>query len=158
MKTPQTKQIGEHNITVSPWPARVAWKNQITFGRVLGPSLKELGAALESKEKGASVMDSNLDYSSIGSAISNLFSNISEEESEVLLFKFLDGVSIGGQPISPETFDVLFLSDMISVYKIIGFVVEVNYGSFLGKSGIGKLLKKDQTIPQKGRSATSKKN
>ncbi len=144
MKEPQTKKIDDFNVIVSAWPARKAWRYQVLFGKIIGPSLKELGAALGSKTQDKSIMDSDLSYEKIGEAIANLFNNLSEDESEDLLLKCMSSVRVNNEEITPETFDVIFAGNLSTVYKIVGFVLEVNYGSFLGKSGIGQLLKKAQ--------------
>ena len=146
MKEPQNRKIDDLDIIVSAWGARRAWKNQIKFGKVFGPSLRDIGAALGEKQEGTSIFDSNIGFEKIGEAIANLFSNVSEEESEDILMECFTNVRVNNQEITNETFDVIFSGRLATVYKIIGFVMEVNYGSFLGKSGIGKLLKKKQTV------------
>lgn len=144
------RKIGELNISVTPWPARKAFKNQIMLGKVFGPSLRELGAAI----KGATDtgIDSDADFSMIGQAFANLFEHLSESEAESVLKKLTDGVLVNNVEPTPEQFDTYFAGDMMGIYKVIGFVLEVNYGSFLEKSGIGALLQKKQTtqppVPQ----------
>jgi len=142
MIEPQVKKIDDFDVTVQAWPARKAWKYQIMLGKVFGPSLKELGAAFnESKTSGT-----DFDIGKIGEAFASLFENLSEAESESILMKIITGVLIDSQEMSPEIFDLKFQGKMASVYKVVFFVLEVNYGSFLDQSGIGQLLKKAPTV------------
>jgi len=141
MIEPKTKTIDEFEVTVQAWPARKAWKNQLMFGKVFGPSLKELGAAFNKSK----TTEEDFDLSKLGEAFANLFEKLSETESEEILMKCLSGVIVNKQEMTPEIFDLLFQGKMLAVYKVIFFVLEVNYGSFLDESGIGQLLKKSQT-------------
>jgi hypothetical protein len=47
---------------------------------------------------------------------------------------------INGKEITATIIDTEFAGEYITLYKVIGYVVEVN--SFFGKGGIGKLLEK----------------
>jgi len=139
MIEPQTRKFDELEVTVQAWPARKAWKYQLMFGKIFGPSLKELGAAFN---KSTGIQD-DFDISKLGEAFGNLFEKLSETEAEDVLMKCMSSVRVNNQEMSPEIFDTVFQGKMSTVYKIVFFVLEVNY-DFLGEGGIGQLLKKNQ--------------
>lgn len=136
MIEPKTTTIDGLEVTVQAWPARKAWKRQVTLGKIFRKSLTELGAAVESKQEGTSV-----DLSRLGSALENVFDTLSEEKSEEVLLMLLSGVRVDNAELTSETIDLLFQGKILTMYKIIALVLEVNYGSFLPKGGIGNILK-----------------
>jgi hypothetical protein len=65
---------------------------------------------------------------------------------------------IDGKEINEAVFDSEFAGNLFFMYKVIFFVIEVNYKDFFDKSGIGKILTQTQSdipIPEKS-SASSK--
>jgi len=65
------------------------------------------------------------------------FQSIDENQFEALCMEMLQGVRKNGIELTPATFDLEFAGDMASVYKLLCFVVEVNYANFLDMIGIG---------------------
>lgn len=137
MREAVTKEIEGLKVTVQPWPARIAWRRQVTLGKVFGPSLKSLGAAIE----GADTKEANIDLGAVGEAFADLFEKISEAKADEVLTLCLRGARVNDKEVTDETIDVQFES-ISQLYKSVAFVLEVNFGSFLGKGGIGKLLHK----------------
>lgn len=136
MREPQTKDIDGLKFTVQPWPARIAWRRQVTLGKVFGPSLKALGSAID-----AGGNESEIDLGGVGEAFGDLFSRLSEDKAEEVLILCLRGTRVNDQEVQDGSIDVQF-ETMSQLYKAVAFVLEVNYGSFLGKGGISKLLNK----------------
>ena len=147
------KTIDGLKVSVTQWPARKAWKYKRRLAGAFGPAIAELGAGLEGNplknkksEKESTIdniMDGDFDFSKLGSAIEKLFLQITEDSVDAYLLMFFDdNMKIDNAVINGDIFDQMFAGKMLTVYKIIGFVLEVNYGSFLGKSGIGSILKK----------------
>lgn len=174
MIEPTVKTIGNYEITVQPWGAVKAWKNQLLFGRIFENSLEDLGAALndligaaepppppapmqpgadgeeritteapgDSYDDETVSLTEKIDLGRLGSAIAKLIGNLSENQAEDFLKKCLQGVLVDGKELKWAEVDLAFRGRVLDLYKIIGLVLEVNYGSFLGKGGIGGLLKK----------------
>ena len=149
----KNRTIDGLKISVTQWPAMKAWKNKRKLLALFGPVLAELGAGLEgnpakktTKKKqlttAASILDGNFDFAKLGSAIDKLFDKLSDDDLQDLLMTFFDqNMRFDKLEMTIELFDQTFPGKMLTVYKIIGFVLEVNFGSFLGKNGIGSLLK-----------------
>ena len=144
MIEPKTKEIGGVKVTVQAWPARKAFKYQVMYGKIFKSSLKELGAALQKAKDNSKSTDTKveIDLSELGAAFGNLFETLTEEKTEEVLVKCLSGVIIDNVPVTMEIFDTLYQGKIDDVYKVLAFVLEVNYGSFLGEGGIGALLTK----------------
>ncbi|NJR73239.1 MAG: hypothetical protein HC773_05205 [Scytonema sp. CRU_2_7] len=156
----KSKVIDDLDITVQAWPARKAWKMQISLGKVFGPSLKDIGRAIDgnanqdskkikskSKVEIDDVSQPEIDLSALGEAFANLFEKLSEDTAEEILLKCLSGVRVGKSELTAETFDLLFMGKIGTIYKVLAFVMEVNFGLlFWGKSSIGKLLQKNRIL------------
>jgi len=141
------KKIDGVTVSVNPWPARHAFAMKIKLLRLLGPSLGELiGTVVDGKSDGKKAFDilsSDVDFERIGSTIRNLMDVLDEDTFMNLVDKILDSTRVDGKEISDEeTFNAIFTGSLELVYKILWFVLEVNFGSFFGKSGIGSLIKK----------------
>jgi hypothetical protein len=68
--------------------------------------------------------------------------SLSEKEIESLFWDliFFSSVRKDGMELNKATIDIEFAGDTGSLFKLIMEIVEVNYGDFLDKSGIGSLL------------------
>lgn len=143
------KIIDEFKVIVTEWPARKAFKMKLKLTKILGPSVAEIFSGLDRKTA-ESVMNSNIDISKVGKAIEMLFEKMDEDQILSLIFEMLSSTRVNNLEINDQSFDDLFKGKLQSVYKILGFVVEVNFGSFFGSSGIGLVktaFEKTQTQP-----------
>lgn len=140
MREPKNKEIDGLNVTVQPWPARVAWRRQVSLGKVFGPALKSLGSAFETGDFD-NVKDSDVNLGKIGEAFAHLFEGLSEQTADEVLVMCLKGARVNNVEVTAETIDAQF-DTIPQLYKTVAFVLEVNFGGFLGKSGIGRLLAK----------------
>lgn len=149
----QTKErtIDDLKVTVTEWPARKAFKMKVRLLKIFGPVLAEIISGMKSKA-GASVLDSDFDLSKFGSAIEKLTATMSEDDLLKMVFELTSSTRINNQEITEDTFDMVFAGKMHTIYKILGMVLEVNFGSFLGMSGIGKVFQstvmRGPSVPQ----------
>ena len=141
------KTIDKLKISVTQWPARKAFKHKRKLGYIFGPALGEIASGLENAKSGDSdsLLDGDYDLSKLGVAFEKLFDRLTDEEIDSIFEWMFSGVRIDEKELTEDSIDVIFAGKMVTVYKVMGFVLEVNFGSFLGQSGIGKLLKKSQT-------------
>lgn len=140
----RTKVIDSLNISVQQFPATIAWKIQVKLIKLFGPSI---GAVM-----GDFDLDSyNLkDTNSIAMSVEKLVNELDPDDSLKLIFELCSFTWVNDKEFQ-NIFDKEFAGKLIIVYKIVAFVLEVNYGNFLAQSGIlGSLAKalKSKTIPQ----------
>lgn len=138
------KEIDGFKVTVTQWPARKAFKKKLKLARLLGPSFAEILSGWKSSktsEENISIDSSEIDLSKVGSAIQMLFDKMDEDEMLDLILELFSSTRIDGKELTNEEFDLIFAGKTVTVYKVIGFVLEVNFGSFFGKGGIGIAMK-----------------
>lgn len=75
--------------------------------------------------------------SSDASSFQNMCMSIDENQFEALCMELIVGVRKNGIELSPPTFDLEFAGDMAGVFKLLLFVIEVNYANFFTMIGIG---------------------
>lgn len=149
------KEIDGIAISVTQWPARKAFKYKRKLGKIFAPAIGELGAAInpddikklkkgKPKKDDVSFLEKDFDFSKVGNAFTMLFDSITEDEIDTIFVWMFSGVRIKDKELTLDEIDVTFAGEMMTIYKVFGFVLEVNFGSFLGKSGIGKLLSRIQ--------------
>ncbi len=137
------KKIDEFTVCVTQFPARAGWKMHAKLIRIFGPVIGSLIAGNDINAGSLeNTLDSDFDLSGLGTSLEKLFGELDENTSLALVFELFNCTRIDGQEISEESFDLLFAGKYLSIYKILGFVLEVNYGSFFGENDIGTLLKK----------------
>jgi hypothetical protein len=135
MAETQTREINGHNYEASPLPARRALKLQMRLVKSLGPGLGQMLGAVK-----GSLSDAELDGDALAAGISKLMSELgSPDEAAQLLVDMVAGVVRDNVVITPKTFNAQFQGTLLDVYKVAGFVLEVNYGDFFGEAGIGGL-------------------
>lgn len=148
----ETKTIDGREFYVSTFPARKSISILSRLINLLGPGVAEGLKALAGKE-GAATLDIDLDYGVAGSLIQELVARLDEDK---VLRLILDMLEVGAVqmivkdgekvrkvefgPQSLEQFDSEFAGALATVGKLVGFIVEVNYKDFFGKSGIGGLM------------------
>jgi len=87
----------------------------------------------------------NLDK--LSEAIELLFKSMDEDGAMKLIMDLLQSTRINGQEVNDGSFDSIFPGKYSTLFKIVGYVLEVNYGSFFGESSIGKMVK--SVVPTK---------
>jgi hypothetical protein len=134
MRETKEKQIGERGFVyhVTQFGAREG-------GRVLVRLLKMVGGAA-----GAAVeSEQDFDMRTVGKIVSNLAESVSEEDFDTLVATFMKTTDVSGgayKTRAPLATDGLFDLHFAGAYGELGqwlmFAIEVNFGSFLGESGL----------------------
>jgi hypothetical protein len=151
------KEIDGLKVVVTQWPARKALTTKLKLIRIIGPGLGELVGGFKGKGEGlASALDSDMNMERFTPALEKLLSALSEEMFMSLVITLMSSVRVNDVDMSSEKeFNMQFAGSLESFYKIVWFVLEVNYGSFFGESGIGNLkgmmekLTPSSPMPQK---------
>jgi len=131
------KKIDDRAVMVTQFPGRRALFFKTRLLKLVGPSVTQLFTG-----KG---LDASLDFSTMSKALDKLSENLKEDEYVKFVLDLLQCTRLDGQEITDMVFDSEFAGNLLLMYKILWFTLEVNYGSFFGQSGIGKIL---SAIPQ----------
>lgn len=125
----KTKSIDGFSYTVTPLPAMSQMKLLTRLLKSAGPSIGQLGAAL--KGIGSAADLKKLDVERLVPAIGALFSALEDAEVEHLTRALLESALVDNKGLWP-LFNNHFQGKMLSLFKLIGFALEVNYGDFSG--------------------------
>ncbi len=142
MREIQTREIDGHRYTVTPFPGRESWKVWSALGKRLGSSIGDLIGALqgnvELSKEGLANAAKTMDLAPLGAAFGKLLSGLDpEKDLDLILRMFRDTRVDGKYGVEPvlgnvEVFDLVFTGDIWAVFKVLGFVIEVNYDLPLG--------------------------
>jgi hypothetical protein len=140
---PVTRTIDGHVVEVTPLPARLAINYKFSFLNVFGKPLMSLIkgpiAALlpkynelksRSKDGGAlmALLATELDMDSIPDA---LFSDVDPDKATGLVMTFCATARVDNDELTESTINVKFVGNLLLLYKVFFFVLEVNYKNFL---------------------------
>ena len=118
MQRSDTIEINGSRFETTQFSATKSLKMLHRLGKILGPSLSQL----------AGMNQGDIQADRIGAALGSLFSNCSENEFESTVKELLTTTTKDGRQIN---FDLDFAGDMGSLFKLLGFVLKVQYGNFL---------------------------
>jgi hypothetical protein len=136
MKQPQTREIDGHTYVVTLFPGRRGFKLKTTLLKKLGPGL----AAMIGSAKGESVSEADLDGPALAAGVETLFANLgSPDEIMSLIEKIVSMTRRDGKEITGALIDLEFPGHFTELYKVVWFVLEVNFGDFFGGAAIGGL-------------------
>lgn len=134
----ETKEINGVTYTATQWPAEKALLMKLKLLKVLGPSFAKL-ATLKDK-----VSDDKTDkVELLTDAVQLLFAEASPEEILGLIKTSIIGVSRNGEKLSEAGITTHFSGDdLLDIYKVFIFVIQVNYGNLLKGQWADDLLAK----------------
>jgi hypothetical protein len=124
------KSIDNHVIMVTQYPGRRAFTYKARLVKLLGPSIARIFSNGQS------------DIEVMTEALDTLVARIEPDALTLFILELLCGTRIDGKEITGEVFDNEFSGNMLLMYKILIYTLEVNYGGFFGEGGIGKILTK----------------
>ena len=151
----KTRAIDGTKYAVTTFPARRGLKLQVTLVRTLGPALSELMKAVPKGVSTKNLLNVDVKLEHVAGALATAFSGLSEEEFMALVMRLLESTSREGAEITEETFDLDFSGNYMHVYKVLWFVLEVNYGDFFGERGLGSIIRR-APVPQPSGPARSR--
>jgi hypothetical protein len=118
----ESKTIGDHEYSVTQWPAERAMLMKLRVLKIVGPAM----AALVGKDGVGQEADA------LEHGIHALFSNATPEEIMGLVKESVVGVARDGTKLTNTSFTEHFSGDsLLEVYQVFAFVMQVNYGNFL---------------------------
>lgn len=132
----ESKQIGDHEYSVTQWPATKALLMKARLAKVFGASIAMIGAAAMGKSR-----DDSKDAKALADGLESLFNNNSPEALVGLFKESIIGVACDGNKITESSFEELFSGDnLLDIYKVFLFVVKVNYGNLVKGQSVDNLL------------------
>lgn len=134
---PREKQIEGNLVSVVPFTARKGLNLQIRLVKVLGPAIKEVitpdvVSKIQSGDK-----DFTISFDKIVSAFQSVLSGPNSEDLLALIVELMANVTLNGQQMTENNFDIVFVDNYTLMYQIAYFVVEVNFASLLKMGSIG---------------------
>lgn len=117
------RDIDGIHLAVSQLPAMKALRLSATLGKLFGTPLARALSTIDITNIGAS------DVTAVGAAMLSLFEGLSPDQLEALTKELLGPATADGKPLL-ATFDLVFAGKVDTIYKVLGFALEVNYGSF----------------------------
>jgi hypothetical protein len=147
------KQIKGAVYSVTQLPARRALRLKAKLLRLFGPALVQLflpGGTNESM--------SGLPFSKTEAvlAVESLMAQLDDKTFENLVMELCQGVRKDGMELTESVIDIEFAGDLGTLMQVLWFVIDCNFGSFFGESGIGRLFGATAPIPQNRQPDTKK--
>ena len=142
----KTKQIDERSVSVTQFPARKGLKIKLRLAKMIAPGLAS--AAGITKDG----LESDVDFKVLAYAVGQLVNSLGNDATVDFIAKeLMQGARLDDKEITESVFDMEFAGDYGLLYKIIGFILEVNYGSFFENLNIGSLTSKLSSVVGQGK-------
>lgn len=123
----ESTQIGNHEYSVTQWPAEKSVLMKFRLAKALGSSLSKIATALSSNN-----VTKEDKMAAFSEGVSELFKNSSPEELSKLIKDCVVNGYCDGTMITETSYNELFSGDSIAdLYKVFFFVIKVNYGNFI---------------------------
>lgn len=155
----EEKTIDGRQVMVTQFPGRRALTFKTRLLKLLGPSIAQMFSGVKTDK--SNILDSDFDLSIISKACEKLSETLDEDEFVKFVLELLQCTRLDGKEINDAVFDIEFAGNLVLMYKVLWFTLEVNYGSFFGVGGIGKILskikekKEEIKMPQKSNKSSS---
>ncbi len=142
------KTIGNNTFIVARYSAREALKITRILGGLMSPVISRILGGLNiqnliSKKKNLSDSDIKIDGDKIGEALEKMFNNLEEEDFMSLVDRLLQNTTVeinekGKKKIfsfvnNNEAFDIAFQDNPLDVYKVLYFVLGINFPNFFSR-------------------------
>lgn len=108
--------------TVQQFPATEGLRLMARLAKLLGGPLSAAMGALQ----GSDLLDAKVDGSLLGKAVAELADRLDEDEVAGLAKRLLKDTRVGGKEVLPQ-FETLFQGRYLTLFKVLGFVLEVNF-------------------------------
>ena len=137
----ESKTIGEHEYSVTQWAADKSMLMKFKLVKAFGVSLTKIVAIASTDTKKKSSEGEEIKAFSEG--LASLFESNSPEELVSLMKSCVVGVACDGKRITDTSFNEVFSADdLLEVYNVFIFVIQVNYQNFLKGRLVDNLLAK----------------
>ncbi|MCK5609858.1 hypothetical protein KAR91_48750 [Candidatus Pacearchaeota archaeon] len=144
----QEREIDGHKYTVTSFGGIEGTKIKSVLLKHLGPAAFSFGVVGSVSEKG--FLETNIDPMMVAQLFEGLFSKLDENQYVTFILRLLSNTRRDNIELSKDVYNAEFAGEYRSLYKVLFFVLEVNYKkSFFVEGGIGELVKKIKAlIPQ----------
>ncbi len=146
----ETKEctLDGRNVAVTQFPGRRGLSILTRLAKIVGPALGALVGTTSAKV----TMDTEV---SVDGAVKALMEQLDGDATVAFVMELLCCTRIDGSEVTDKYFDMELAGQYMLVGKVLGFVLEVNYGSFFGQGGIGNLVEKLQRLTSEKSSTDS---
>jgi hypothetical protein len=134
MISTKEKTIDGRSVMVTQYPGRRSIEYKARLLKLVGPSLARTLAGAE-----------GFSFEAIVPALDAFIEILDPKTFVSFLLELFCSTRIDGKEITDQVFDDEFAGDMMFLYRVLWFTLEVNYKSFFDKAGIGKILTKIKT-------------
>lgn len=139
----ESKEIGGKVYSVCQFPATEGLKLWTKLMNIASPAIAGIISSVD-MSKGILDSDANIDSGSLGEAIKETLCELNESNVEFIK-QLLSSTKVDGKEI---VFDIDFSGDYGNLFKVVWFVIQTNYSSFFGESGLAILAEKIRTANQ----------
>ena len=138
----ESKTIGDHEISVTQWPATKAITMKFRLGKVFGATLAIIAGQVSDEDSTDAA-----DAEAISKGFSVLFESNSPDDIVALLKECVIGVGCDETKITAGSFETLFSGDdLLQVYQIFIFVLKVNYANLMKGQFADQILARIQKL------------
>ena len=138
------KTINNVVYVVTQFPARRALRLKTRLLKLVAPSLV---AALGEAKDLNSIMGMNLNAKALKEAVAILMDRLEVAEVEDVIISLFASTRRDNKELTIAEFDTVFAGNFGEMYEALMFVLEVNFGSFLGHNHIGsQKLDQDKAV------------
>ena len=126
----KTKVINGNEYMVRQYGARLGGRIKVRLAKLIGPAL----TSFFDQKSGLT------EPAAVEKAIGIFLDNLSVEEYDSLVMQMIPNyVWKNEKEITEKNFDMEFAGDYASLYKLLWFIIQVDYQDFLEMGGIGNL-------------------
>jgi hypothetical protein len=132
---PKSKNIGGLVVEVVPFPVRTAIARKFQLAKLLGSPIlgfiKSFLTSLKQSKVGTSFSFSDFDLDTIPN---ELLSSVDPESLTKLVLDLCENVRVNDRELTEEVMNEVFVGDLLLLYKVVAFVLEVNYRDFFAQA------------------------
>lgn len=160
MMTDGRKTINGRDVYVRVHSVRERLQMKLPLMKLFGGTIGEIFNQIVIGVKGGfsleSLLDANIDFKKL---LIEVGSSCSESELLTILDRILKNTTVDGKFLkNPHEFDAIFGDDLMLVYEVAAFALEVNYKDFFSRIGTGLGLEKRNSVPTSDTSEMSNKD
>lgn len=145
------KVINGSTYSATQLPARRALKLQYKLIKIFGSAISQVLLPSLSDDKGkveGSTISLGIDKRGISSAIMSITSQMDDACFESLIKELVQGVRKEGRELTDSFIDTEFAGDLSTLWKVIWFVLEINFDNFFEDLGFGSLFNESESNPE----------
>jgi len=132
------KTIDSFSCRSNKFTGSASFKIFVELVQLFGPGLASLLGSTARDGSIKSVLDT--DSAGLQLAMSSLMGKLNPDTNLAFIKKLLSSTTIDGQDLNDNSFDLIFQGKLLSMFKVLLFVIEVNYEDFLGEGGFRQVL------------------